>query len=139
MDFSDASVRAIEYALSLAKQADGRLILLHVIETVLGDAGAETLGHLMPSEYHRHREQDAMTQLKAVIPEEARLWSTAIERVVLGQAHHEILKIVGDEGVEVIVMGVQGKGPLNRLVYGSTTQRVIREASCPVLTLHSGP
>ena len=51
VDFSDASIRALEYALSLAQQADARLILLHVIENVLGDIGAEQLGHLPLSEY----------------------------------------------------------------------------------------
>ena len=138
LDFSDASIRALEYALSLAKQADARLILLHVIENVLGDIGAERLGHLTLSEYHRHLEQDAVAQLKAVIPEEARVWSTPVERVAKGRAYREILQIMTDDRVELIVMGVQGKGALDRLFFGSTTHRVIREARCPVLTLHSG-
>ena len=46
--------------------------------------------------------------------------------------------MVADEHVDLIVMGVQGKGVLNQFVFGSTTPRVIREAGCPVLTLHSG-
>ena len=138
VDFSDASIRALEYALSLAQQADARLILLHVIENVLGDIGAETLGHLPLSDYRRHLEQDAVTGLRAVIPEDARAWSTPIERVEKGRAYVEILKVADDERVELIVMGVQGKGALNRLIFGSTTDRVIRHAGCPVLTLHSG-
>lgn len=138
LEFSDASTRALEYALSLAQEADARLILLHVIEDVLGHAGAETLGHLSVSEYYQHLEQEAVARLKAAIPDEARVWSRPDERVVKGRAHHEILKVVADERVDVVVMGVQGKGALNRLVFGSTTHRVIREAGCPVLTLHSG-
>ena len=51
LEFSPASIRALEHALSLAKEADARLILLHAIEDVLGDAGAQTLGHLSVSEY----------------------------------------------------------------------------------------
>ena len=53
-----------------------------------------------------------------------------------GCAHQEILKVVAAEHVDLVVMGVQGKGVVNRLVFGSTTHRVIREAGCPVLTLH---
>ena len=45
LDFSAASIRALEYALSLAKEANARLILLHAIENVLGDASAQSLGH----------------------------------------------------------------------------------------------
>lgn len=52
--------------------------------------------------------------------------------------YDEILKVAADEGVDLVVMGVQGKGVVNRLMCGSTTHRVIREAGCPVLTLHNG-
>jgi nucleotide-binding universal stress UspA family protein len=90
------------------------------------------------SEYYHQLEQDAVTRLRAVVPDEARVWSRPEERVVKGRAHQEILKVVADEHVDLIVMGVQGKGVMNRFVFGSTTHRVIREARCPVLTLHGG-
>jgi nucleotide-binding universal stress UspA family protein len=137
LEFSDASIRALEYALAFAKEADARLLLLHAIEHVLGDTGAEDLGHLSVSEYYRQLQGDALARLKAVVPDEARVWARPEERVVLGRAHREILKVVADEGVDLVVMGVQGKGVLDRLAFGSTTHRVIREAACPVLTLHS--
>lgn len=138
VDFSDASLRALEYALALAKEADARLILLHAIEDVLGDAAADTLGHLTVSEYYLHVERDAIARLRAAIPDDARVWSRPEERVVRGRAPHEILKVAAEEHVELVVMGVQGRGVVDRLVFGSTTHRVIREARCPVLTLHSG-
>lgn len=138
LEFSDASLRALEFALSLAREADARLIVLHVIEEMLIRGEADTLTHLSVSEYYHHLEQDAITRLKAVIPDEARVWSHPDERVVKGRAYQEILKVVADEHVELVVMGVQGKSALSRFVFGSTTHRVIREATCPVLTLHSG-
>jgi nucleotide-binding universal stress UspA family protein len=136
LEFSPASIRALEYVLSLAKEADARLILLHAIEDVLGEAGAQNLGHLTVSEYRRHLEQDAVARLRAVVPDEARVWARPEERVVTGRAHQEILKVVADEDVDLVVMGVQGKALMNRLVFGSTIHRVIRESGCPVLTLH---
>jgi nucleotide-binding universal stress UspA family protein len=138
VEFSDASVRALEYALSLAREADARLIVLHVIEDVLGSTAAAELGHLSVPEYSRQLEQDAIARLQAAIPEEARVWCRPDERVVQGRAHREILKVVADERVDIVVMGVQGRGALDRLVFGSTTHRVIREAGCPVLTLQGG-
>ena len=137
LDFSAASIRALESALSLAKEADARLILLHAIEDVLGDIGAQSLGHVSVPDYYNQLHQDAVTQLRAVVPEDARVWARPEERVVMGRAHREILKIVADERVGLVVMGVQGKGIVDRLVFGSTTHRVIREAACPVLSLHS--
>ena len=136
LEFSDASTRALHYALSLAQEADARLILLHVVESLLGEAGAAEMGHLSVGEYHRFLEDDAMTRLKSAVPEQARVWCAPEERVTRGRAYREILKVAGDEGVELIVMGVSGKGALDRLVFGSTTHHVIREAACPVLTVH---
>jgi nucleotide-binding universal stress UspA family protein len=138
LEFSDASLRALEYALSLAREADARLIVLHVIEGVVGRGEAEALAHLPLSDYYQHLEHDAAARLTAAIPDEARVWSRPETRVVKGRAHQEILNAVAEESVELVVMGVQGKSALSRLVFGSTTHRVIREAACPVLTLHSG-
>jgi nucleotide-binding universal stress UspA family protein len=138
LDFSDVSTRALDYALSLAQEADARLILLHVVESLLGEAGAAEMGHLNVSEYSRYLEDDAVLQLKSAVPEQARVWSAPEERVTRGRAYREILKVAKDEGVELIVMGVQGKGAFHRLVFGSTTHHVIREAECPVLTIRGG-
>ena len=137
LDFSDASTRALDYAMSLAKEADARLILLHVIESLLGEGGAAEMGHLSVAEFHRYLEGDAVAKLKSVVPEQARVWSAPEERVTRGRAYREILSVAKDEGVELIVMGVQGRSALNRLVFGSTTHHVIREAVCPVLTVRS--
>ena len=136
VDFSDASTRALDYALSLAKEADARIILVHIIEDVLGDAAAERLGHLSLTEYHRHLEEDAVARLRAHVPDDARVWARPVERVVRGRAYQQILKIVADERVELVVMGVQGRTAVDRFLFGSTTHRVVREAGCPVLTLH---
>lgn len=136
VDFSAASERALQYALSLAKEADARLIVLHVIEDSLGEAGAETLGHLSLSEYHRQVEGEALKRLRAAVPDDARVWARPDERVVKGRAYKKILDTVAGESVELVVMGVRGRSALDRLVFGSTTHRVIREAGCPVLTLH---
>lgn len=137
LEFSEASIRALEYALSLAKEADARLILLHVVEDVLGDDGEQTLAQLSVADYYKKRQEESAARLRAVVPDEARVWCRPEERVVKGRAHQEILKVVADEHVDLVVMGVHGKSVVNRLVFGSTTHRVIREAGCPVLTLHA--
>lgn len=135
VDFSEASMEALEYALSLAQEANARLILLHVIESFLGEAGTAEMGHMKVSEYYGYLEKDALGRLKAAVPEQARLWSAPKERVARGRAYREILTLAGEQGADLIVMGVQGKNALNRFFFGSTTQHVIREALCPVLTI----
>jgi nucleotide-binding universal stress UspA family protein len=55
--------------------------------------------------------------------------------VVVGRAHHGILHIAADEGADLIVMGAQGRGGAALALFGSTTQQVVRGATCPVLTV----
>jgi nucleotide-binding universal stress UspA family protein len=55
--------------------------------------------------------------------------------VASGKAYRAILDVAEQEKANIIVLGVHGKGALNRRLFGSTTHHVIREARCPVLTL----
>jgi nucleotide-binding universal stress UspA family protein len=136
IEFSDASTRALEYALTLAEESGARLILLHVIEMLVDAPHSREWHHLSVPEYLERRIDDARARLRAAVPEEARVWCTPEELVVTsGKAYEVILDTASREHADVIVMGVHGKGALNRRLFGSTTHHVIREAHCPVLTL----
>jgi len=137
VEFSGASLRALEYALSLAREAGARLIVLHAIEEVLARHEGEALAHLPLSEHYRRLERDARERLDALIPGDAADWCRPETRLAWGRAHEQILGTVAAEHVELVVMGVQGRSAVNRWVFGSTTHRVIREAACPVLTLRA--
>jgi nucleotide-binding universal stress UspA family protein len=136
VDFSDESMRALEYALSLAKEADARIILLHVIEGFVNAPYANEFRNVSVLEYYEQIEEDARTRLADAVPEDARTWARPAERVTRGRAYREILQIADEEGATLIVMGVRGRGAMDRFVFGSTTYHVIRRAACPVLTLH---
>jgi nucleotide-binding universal stress UspA family protein len=55
--------------------------------------------------------------------------------VVVGRAYREILQVAQESGTDLIVMGAQGRGGLGLALFGSTTQQVVRAATCPVLTV----
>jgi nucleotide-binding universal stress UspA family protein len=135
VEFSDPSIRGLEYALALAQENDARLIVLHVIEDAAVALALPEGSSLTVSEYRRQLEADACAQLEAVVPADARVWCTPDERVSSGKAYRVILQLAEAEHAEILVMGVHGKGALNRRFFGSTTNHVIREARCPVLTL----
>jgi nucleotide-binding universal stress UspA family protein len=134
-EFSDPSTRALEYALTLAEETDARLIMLHVIEGVIDPSQLREVSHFSVPEYTAHIEREARARLKSALPEEARVWCHPEERVVFGKASRVILQVAEELNADLIVMGVHGKGALNRRLFGSTTHHVIREARCPVLTL----
>jgi len=137
LDFSDSSLRGAEYALSLAKEADARVILLHVIDSFFEEQPDSGDTHFDSEAYRRFLEERALARLRAVVHEEARTWCKPEERIVYGKPHREILRVAAEAGAEAIVMGVHGRGVIDRMLLGSTTHHVIRQAPCPVLTLRA--
>lgn len=133
VDGSPASAEAITFALSLARETDGRLMLLTVVEPV---PVAGEFGALDADEYQRLGEVHARTILNAAVPAEARDWGRIDERIAVGKASERILDTARTERADVIVMGVRGRGAIDLLAFGSTTNDVVRRATCPVLAVH---
>jgi nucleotide-binding universal stress UspA family protein len=133
VDFSEASLHAVEYALSMAKAADASIVLAHVLEGFEEDTPVTT--SFSVPEYRRLREQDAMRSLEKLIPAEASAWSKPERLVTVGKAYREILRLAGERSADLIVMGVHGRNPVDLMLFGSTTYHVVREAACPVLTI----
>jgi nucleotide-binding universal stress UspA family protein len=128
LDFSEASLRALRYALSLAQQADAELTLLHVLEWPVERWTPDRDAQL-------EWEREALARLRQAVPESARDWCRPHEKVVHGKAWREILREAAEGAAELVVMGVHGRGAIDLMLFGSTTHHVIRGASCPVLTL----
>lgn len=138
LDFSEASLNALRYALSLAQENDAELVLLHAVEWLVEDQpGAEPPLFDVP-EYRRHLERDARERLHGAVPEEARNWCRPVEVLVAGRAWKEILRVARERQVQLIVMGVHGRSVVDLMLFGSTTHHVIRSAGCPVLTIRKG-
>jgi nucleotide-binding universal stress UspA family protein len=136
VDFSMASLKGVEFALSLAKEADARVTLVHVLDWPRDG--------LLPRELEEAvagtREQwEATTRerLHALVPAGAREWCTPDDLVIAGRPAEEILRLARERAEDVIVLGVHGRGALDLALFGSTTHRVVREAPCPVFTIRS--
>jgi nucleotide-binding universal stress UspA family protein len=66
-----------------------------------------------------------------------RLGCPITESVTMGKAYREILRVAAWEKADLIVLGVQGRSSADLLLFGSTTQHVVRQAECPVLTIRA--
>jgi nucleotide-binding universal stress UspA family protein len=135
VDFSDCSMRALAYAMSLAQEADAHLIAVHVLE--FPEDAAERLKFPIVNleEYRRRSEQESQERLEQAIPETVRAYCRVETQVVTGRAYRETLRIAEEQQADLIVIGVRGRGAVDRLFFGSTTNHVVRQASCPVLTM----
>ena len=134
VDFSPASDRAAQYALSLAQEAKGCLTLVHVAEWLPDESFSRYPGFDV-AHVRKSILTDARVRAEALVPDEARDWCETEIRIVCGKPYQEILRMASNHGADLIVMGVHGHGPVDRLLFGSTPQQVVRQAECPVLTI----
>ncbi len=132
-DFSPGASRARDYAVYLARTYEAELRVMHVSErypTLSADAYADPF-LLEPVRAEVSRFLDELTQqLKQAGVKTARAHA-------IGIPSEEILKAAKGEGVELIVVGTQGRTGLEHVLLGSTAERVVKNAPCPVLTVRS--
>ena len=134
-DFSKSSAAALDLALALAQEADARLTLLHAIEfpQALHDVplprGADV------DRLHALAEAEYLRRLRGLVPAQARMYCTVAARVSEGKPARAILHVAAKEQADLIVIGVQGRGAVDLMVFGSNAHAVIREAHCPVLVV----
>ncbi len=136
VDFSDSSQAALNFAFSLAQEGDAELEILHVFDWAADDEPLVNRPINVP-EYRRELERDLTAKLCALVPDSVRTWCRPVIRVAHGKAYREILGIATEDASDLIVMGVHGRHALDMMLFGSTTNQVVRRATCPVLTLRT--
>jgi nucleotide-binding universal stress UspA family protein len=133
-DFSEYSKQAVASALELAKKFGAKLSILHVVE--LPPYPVE--GYVPPSlsaTFLEDLERQASQDLAQVVPEAESASIEVARLVTVGSPYRKIIDMAEAEQVDLIVMATAGRTGFSRLVMGSIAERVVRTASCPVLTI----
>jgi nucleotide-binding universal stress UspA family protein len=137
IDFSECSMAALRYASSIAEEARARLLAVHVVE-LAPPAYDPLIGPPIDLPGYRQAcETAARERLRNVIPVALRTATALEEMVVCGKPHHEILRIAEEWRSDLIVLGVHGRTAVDRVLFGSTVEPVVRRAHCPVLTVRA--
>lgn len=134
-DFSDYSEHAFNYAYTLAKNLNARLILIHVIHEPL-DLRGFYLPHISFDVLDKEVEEGAKQMMEKFCHSRLRDFTNYETSVVIGIPYMEILNKAKQENVSMIVMGTQGLTGVAHLLFGSTTETVLRNAKCPVLIVN---
>jgi nucleotide-binding universal stress UspA family protein len=137
IDFSPASLRALDYAAALAGPDGPGVNALNVIELFADGGGMRDELVLDTPDFRANLIRHAQDRLHSVIPVDVRLLCPVSESVTMGKAYREILRIAAEERADLIALGVQGRSAADLLLFGSTTQHVVRQAECPVLTIRA--
>jgi nucleotide-binding universal stress UspA family protein len=134
VDFSDFSAKAVEYALAFAGQFDSHLILLHVVEpavypesTMLVASALDDLNHDLMQVAQQKLSELRRDSIGERAPSEL--------LVRFGRAFTEIATAAVDLEVDLIILATHGYTGLKHVLLGSTAERVVRHAPCPVLTV----
>ena len=133
VDFSESSLTALRFAISLAEEADARLTILHAIDWSANEG--LMVEEFDPPELRRRIETAARERLEALVTDDMRAFCRPAITLAYGKPYREILHVAEEEHSDLIVIGVRGRNPVDLAVFGSTTNQVVRRASCPVLTL----
>ena len=133
-DFSESARHALTYGISFAREYEAELTLLHVVEN-LTVGYASDLFPVPMAEVFQEISGYARAELTKLGAEVRKRDVAVAEQVVQGKPSAEIIRFARETEVDMIVLGTHGKGVLDQALFGSTTERVVRRAPCPVLTV----
>ena len=133
-DFSPDADLAFQHGLSLAQEFQAELHLMHVIETPLYTETLKPIFAHQPTSTTVIREF-LQSKIEALVPEQARHWCRPVTILEEGQPYLQLLRYAEEHAIDLIVLGVRGHGLIGTMFVGSTTDRVIRRANCPVLSV----
>ncbi|HHS14170.1 MAG TPA: universal stress protein [bacterium] len=134
-DFSEFSYEALQRAIDMASQFKAELIVLHVVNPVPVAAGMTGYPGFNIPEYQKelakHARENLDKLIKKRVPEKIRVKA----EVALGNEADEIVRIAEEEDIDLIVIATHGRTGIQRLFFGSVTEKVLRHTQHPVLVI----
>lgn len=133
-DFSSDSTLALRYALSFAQEFEAELHLVHVMEPTEYQNLSKAIKDAEKG-YQVELKKILVKKLDNLVPEDAKNWCFPKTALLEGRADEKIVEYAKENHIDLIALGVRGHGLVETLFLGSTTDRVARQAPCPVLSV----
>lgn len=135
-DFSPPAKEAAEYAMAFADRFGAELHLFHVVPQVMPYDDASGMWITTGNETEQLLEAAEEQLRKNVLDPQWSAEHPVIHKTILGFAVDEILMYAKENDIDLIVMGTHGYSWLAHMLIGSVAEKVVRMATCPVLTIH---
>jgi nucleotide-binding universal stress UspA family protein len=143
-DFSKSAQQAIDVATDIAKKSKAELILLHVVEDVSGSSFS-----IDPQIGPSDRWEDRIFTMKLIEKSKKQLAKVTEDlsgnglrikqELRVGTPFHGMRTVITEHKVDLVVMGTAGNTKMQEMIIGTNTEKVVRHAHCPVLTIHKKP
>lgn len=130
VDFSDNSMKILESAQYFAQKCDARLTALFVVQS-FDDYSGFFVPHMPVAKF----EEEMVSGAEGKMDEFLKDFDGVDGRVILGDVSDQIIGYAEQEGFDMIVMGTHGYKGLEKMMFGSVAEKVVKSAACPVLTL----
>ena len=143
-DFSKPAQIALDVASDIAKKANAELILLHVVEEASGTSfnitgEVDVSGGWEDKVFTMKLIERSKKQMAKVFSDVKANGLKVTQELRLGTAFHGMRDIIAAQKVDLVVMGTAGHSKLEEMIIGTNTEKVVRHAKCPVLTVHKKP
>jgi universal stress protein A len=139
VDFSEFSVTAYRYAISVAEHYQAKLVAQHIVELWRYPSAGFAASAALYDEFCQSVRESGKEQLQELVKNYTHN-GIQLELIVhQGMAPDSILSFAQAQKADLIVMGTHGQRGYDRLMLGSVTDRVMRRASCPVLAVRNPP
>ena len=133
-DFSNGARAAMDHAISLAKDYDAKLVLLYVIQDI-SIAEWYIPSTISAGELVEDMQKSAWQEMDKWIAEVSKQVKDVEKMVVRGVPFVEIIQTAKERNADLIVIGTHGRTGIDHMLFGSTAEKVVRKAACPVLTV----
>ena len=134
IDFSDYSKKALQYSVQFAKSFGANISLIYVIERAVYPADF-SMGQIAVPAADMDLHERAKEELKNLAASEIS-GDVGVEIILkTGKPYVEIIEAATDIDADLIIIATHGHTGIEHLLFGSTAERVVRKAPCPVLTL----
>jgi nucleotide-binding universal stress UspA family protein len=135
IDFASNYETLVPWVETLGAKFDATVYLLFVAQD-LAHFATFYVPHGNIEEFQQQAIESARKRMAAVVEEFAKKFPKLETRVELGSPAEKILAFAQKEKIDMIVMGAHGRAGLERAIFGSVANKVIKSASCPVLAVH---
>ncbi|HIJ81101.1 MAG TPA: universal stress protein [Desulfuromonadales bacterium] len=134
IDFSENAETAFDYALTLARKFDAEIVVMHVINEPV-DLRGFYVPHISFEQLEKEIEEGAARMMKNFCSSRMADFTNFTTTLVSGIPCDEIVRTAAEIDASLIVLGTHGRTGLDHILFGSTAERVVRQAPCPVLTV----
>jgi nucleotide-binding universal stress UspA family protein len=136
IDFSEYSKNALRYAVPFAKQFEAELLLMYVVEPTIYPSDF-AFGPVTVPNLERELRERASSELERLVKTYIKGAVAVKTAIRTGKPSLEIIRWAKEETVDLIIIATHGHSGVEHVLFGSTTEKVVRKAPCPVLTLRS--